>query len=281
MVEASINRSTYRIIGHSMRVHREIGPGIDEDFYHRELAALLEADGFDIRVKPRLHLKHRGIIADTFECDILVAHPLVLELKMLSGPFAKAHWAQVFCYLKAWSASIGLLMDFGKARLEYRRIAYEPVSTPLLDCQRASENAPSWIQNRTLLLAILRSVDRVLQAHGLGYRDTSYRGLLKADLTAEALSCQSNPVAPVLCAGKRLGECRCECLVVEGEAALLPLALRQSIGPNDRARLQTYLHHLGLPWGVIANYGKRTIDLRFVRAPSDSARTGIQNTQPS
>ncbi|MEZ6138237.1 MAG: GxxExxY protein [Pirellulaceae bacterium] len=105
---------THRFIGHAMQVHSLVGPGLSEEIYHQELAALLQKDGIEHLSKPRRDLVYRGFIADTFEPDFVVEDHCIPELKCLKGTFSPAHMVQVFCYCKFWRLRTCLLIDFGK-----------------------------------------------------------------------------------------------------------------------------------------------------------------------
>ena len=108
---------SYAIIGKAMEVHRELGPGLDEVFYHELLSERLRVAGIEHVSKPREALIHRGHTADIFEPDLVFPGALVAELKWLWGKFAPEHFVQLKCYLKFWRIADGLLLDFGKESL--------------------------------------------------------------------------------------------------------------------------------------------------------------------
>lgn len=60
---------TYQIIGLAMKTHRDLGPGLNEEFYPLELVENLNRSGIEHLVKPRRNLVYRGSVADTFEAD--------------------------------------------------------------------------------------------------------------------------------------------------------------------------------------------------------------------
>jgi len=135
---------THRLIGFAMEVHRELGPGLDERFYHHLLAAKLCGAGVEYQFRPRRELVYHGMAADLFEPDIVVADLVVLELKTLRGTFAPEHFSQILSYQKAWKAPTGLLFDFAKASLMFRRlIRTEPevLLPPLPDLPIAAPDA--------------------------------------------------------------------------------------------------------------------------------------------
>jgi GxxExxY protein len=259
---------TYAVIGEAMRVHNELGPGLDEMFYHELLSGRLVRKGIAHRSKARAELLHRGQKADVFESDLLFEKQLVAELKTLqaSETFAPEHIAQLISYLKFWRIGTGLLLDFGKERLIYKRVVFtvrEPlVSDAVAVIEQASALAPWKEAARPVFAAVVR----VFQTHGLGYCDTTYRGLIAAELVAENKFFINEPDAIIQRDCKVLGRAICHCILT-GKIALLVLALRDKISTTDRAILQTYLKLLGLAGGVIVNYGKRSLDVQCVNPP--------------
>lgn len=260
---------TYAVIGAAMQVHTELGPGLDESFYHKLLTARLQAKGIAHQSKPKVELLHREVKADVFECDFLCHDRLITELKVLSGPdtFAPEHFAQLICYLKFWRVATGLLLDFGKERLIYRRVAFSDKHILQVNAAEIMELSSADMAWREIARPVFESVARVYQAHGLGYRDTTYDGLVSADLLAENTPFLTQPVIPIQSERQYLGDARCDCIVIGGTVALLILALRDQISTTDRAILQTYLRHLGLQGGLIVNFGKHCLDAVFVNPP--------------
>ena len=57
----------------------------------------------------------------TRRVDFLVDEKVVVELKAI-GELEKAHLAQAINYLEAFRLEVGLLLNFGAAKLEFRRV---------------------------------------------------------------------------------------------------------------------------------------------------------------
>jgi GxxExxY protein len=250
-----------------MRVHRELGPGLDEIFYHELLSAHLKAAGVEHLFKPRQALVHRGRTADVFEPDIVLPSRLIPELKVLWTGFAPENYVQLKSYLKFWKIPVGLLFDFGKESLIHERFVFTDVPAPPVDAAAWAQQAPAFVEDAALARALCSCVARIAGEYGLGYRDTTYRGLLTADLLAEGVGCVPDPTAIVRSAGRPLGEAKLRCLAVENRCAVLVLALRTEIHAADRAILQSCLRHLGFKWGLAVHFGKKQVELRWVSAP--------------
>ncbi len=248
-----------------MHVHREIGPGLNEELYHLALYERLLASGVSCESKPTRRLIHKGLVADEFEADLIVDGCVALELKCLHRGFAPAHYTQLICYLKCWRLALGGLFDFGKESLVHERVAYteRPMAVNSVSPDSMRPAAPS---DRQLLSAVLASLGRIAEQYGPGYRDTTYRGIFRADLSVAGITVEQRDT-DIWCDGRRLGTTRPGCLVVDGRCGVLILALYDRLHAAYRARLQACLKHLALPWGVVVNYGKKTLDWQYVVRP--------------
>ncbi len=82
----------YAVIGKAMEVHRELGPGLDELFYHELLSTRLAEAGIEHGSRVRESLMHRGQVADIFEADLVFHSKMVTELKCLRGGFDAEHY---------------------------------------------------------------------------------------------------------------------------------------------------------------------------------------------
>lgn len=247
---------SYAVIGKAMEVHRELGPGVDEMFYHQLMSERLREAGVEHLYKPRRELVHRGIAVDVFEPDLVFPEGLITELKWLWKSFPPECFVQLTCYLKFWRIRDGLLFDFGKESLVQRRFVFEQKRSVLFEAARLLASAP-----KTDLLPakmLCASISKIVSQYGLGYRDTTYRGLLAAELTAEGVMCTVLPVATVHSGTRHLGDIRLPCIVVPDTCAIMTLAWRDTIRPADCAILQSWLKHLKLRWGIVVNFGIQT-----------------------
>ena len=260
---------SYAIIGKAMEVHRALGPGVDEVFYHNLLSERLRAAGIEHLSRPREQLIHRGIVADTFEADLVFPVRMIAELKCLRGSFDPESFVQLICYLKFWRVPAGLLFDFAKDSLLHQRVNYEPVQN---HCSPGSILADAPNLEAGLESVIAEGIVQILIDHGLGYRDTTYRGLLSAEFNASGIGCIPTPTTPVSLDGRLLGETRCDCLVVGKRLGIQVLALRRAITAADIAVLRTHLRLLDLPHGLIVNFGKTAFEHRWINRPIRSTQ---------
>ena len=249
---------THVVIGKAMAVHRELGPGLEELLYHRLLSEKLTGAGIEHALKPRLNLVHRGLTADTFEPDMVFPGRLIPELKVLRGAFQPGNLTQLICYLKSWGIPTGMLFDFEKESLFFKRVIFTPVNAPF-----PTIGLPSFVTDPEVATLLLRLLREMLETHGLGYRETSYQGMLRAALHAEGIPFSAQP----LCQVRTLGPASLRCFAVAGKCVVTISALGDGLTAADRAIVQTYLRWLDLPWGLAVHFGRSRLDLQFAVRP--------------
>lgn len=111
---------TKKILEACFEVSNELGTGYLESVYEKALLIALRQKGLKAENQIPLEVKFRGEIVGEFFVDILVENKILIELKVVNT-LTKELYAQTINYLKATSIEVGLLINFGNAKLEYRR----------------------------------------------------------------------------------------------------------------------------------------------------------------
>ena len=111
---------TEQIIGCAMAVHKALGPGFLESVYQNALAHELRKQGLHVVCKQRLLVTYDEVIVGEFESDMLVNGVIMLENKAVQTLNPK-HEVQLVNYLTATGIEIGLLLNFGADRLQFKR----------------------------------------------------------------------------------------------------------------------------------------------------------------
>ena len=122
VVDPTGNDLTYRLIGAAMTVHNRLGSGYKEEVYERALTEELGKQEIEAVRQFPVHVDYDDTTVATFYLDIFVEGQVVVEVKALNHQLTNDEVAQVLNYLKATSAPVGLLFNFGRRRLDYRRI---------------------------------------------------------------------------------------------------------------------------------------------------------------
>lgn len=112
---------TEQVLGACFEVIRELGSGFLESVYGRALVVALRQKGIDAQSQVPLQVTFRKQTVGEFYADILVQGKLVMELKAVKA-LAPEHSAQLINYLNATGIDVGLLVNFGNKRLQYKRL---------------------------------------------------------------------------------------------------------------------------------------------------------------
>ncbi len=108
------------VIGCAMKVHTALGPGFLESVYRKALTHELRKAGFQTNIEQRTTVMYDEVVVGEFIADIVVDDTLIVELKAVDQ-LCVAHEVQVVNYLTATGLDHGLLLNFGKQSLEFRR----------------------------------------------------------------------------------------------------------------------------------------------------------------
>jgi GxxExxY protein len=121
---------TKQIIGCAMTVHRVLGTGFLESVYQKALTHELEKAGLKVECEKPIAVIYDGVLVGDFFADMLVADTILVENKAVQSLVA-AHEVQLVNYLTATGIDIGLLLNFGTSRLEFKRKSrtYKPKQT--------------------------------------------------------------------------------------------------------------------------------------------------------
>ena len=113
---------SYKIIGVCMEVHNNLGAGFLEIVYKDALEYEFKKANIPYEREKVYEVNYKGIILPhRFYADFVVYENIILEVKGASG-IADEFIAQAINYLKVSQNQLALLVNFGKIRLNYKRI---------------------------------------------------------------------------------------------------------------------------------------------------------------
>ena len=123
-MDARIEDAANKVIGATIEVHRQLGPGYLESVYEEALAVELTLRGIPFARQVVFALDYKGHKVGEGRMDYLVDGCLVVELKAVEA-FAPIHTAQAISYLKATKHRLALLISFNVSILKdgIKRIA--------------------------------------------------------------------------------------------------------------------------------------------------------------
>jgi GxxExxY protein len=111
---------TGKIIAACLEVSNELGCGFLESVYQNALLIALQEKGLRVESEHALSVIFRGRTIGEFYADLLVEETVIVEIKAVSA-LTENHKAQILNYLKATGIEVGLLVNFGSPKMEWRR----------------------------------------------------------------------------------------------------------------------------------------------------------------
>jgi len=122
MEEFLFRDECYEIIGCAIKAHNELGSGFLESVYQEALALEFVENKIPYQKEKLIEIEYKGrVLEKKFIADFLCYGQIIVELKAVSN-LAPEHYAQVLNYLKATNIRLGILINFGSERLQYKRI---------------------------------------------------------------------------------------------------------------------------------------------------------------
>lgn len=113
---------TQVIIGAAMKVHQYFGPGYPEVIYQRAMMIELSKVNINASAEVEEPVKYHNEVIGKRRIDIIVENKVLIELKALTVMDNECY-NQVLNCLQVFKYEVGLLINFGKKSLEYKRFA--------------------------------------------------------------------------------------------------------------------------------------------------------------
>lgn len=114
---------TRAILGCCFDVMNTLGSGFVESVYRNALVIVLGEAGWEVSSERKFEVIFHGRKIGVFVPDLIVESQVIVELKCCES-LTGEHQAQLINYLAVTNLSIGLLVNFGKRKVEYRRVVH-------------------------------------------------------------------------------------------------------------------------------------------------------------
>jgi GxxExxY protein len=114
---------TEKIIGAAFEVHGELGYGFLERVYERSMQVELIKRGSTAEIEKRVQVQYKQVVVGDYDSDLIVDDRVLVELKV-NPQYDRRDEAQLLNVLKATGIKVGLLVNFGRAKVEYKRLVF-------------------------------------------------------------------------------------------------------------------------------------------------------------
>jgi GxxExxY protein len=119
--EHRLTELSERIIGCAYIVSNSLGSGFLEKVYENALAHELRKVGLAVLQQRGVSVRYDGIVVGEYAPDLLVDERVLVELKSVRA-LEDIHTAQCLNYLRATGLRLCILLNFGRPRVEVRRV---------------------------------------------------------------------------------------------------------------------------------------------------------------
>ncbi len=111
---------TDRILSAAFKVSNALGAGFLEKVYENALSFELRRSGFVVEAQKVYPVRYEGTVGGDYVADLVISGKVVVECKAVAALDA-VHEAQLMNYLRASGIRVGLLLNFGRPKLQYWR----------------------------------------------------------------------------------------------------------------------------------------------------------------
>ncbi len=125
MSEFLFKQETYEIIGLCMEVHRILGNGFSEIVYKDAMTIEATFREFTIEREKKFEIVYKEqTLPHHFFADFVFFDEIIVEIKAIDKEINDEHIAQTLNYLKISDCRVGLIINFGRKSLEYKRLVF-------------------------------------------------------------------------------------------------------------------------------------------------------------
>jgi GxxExxY protein len=118
-----MNEITERIIGCAYEVSKVLGCGFLEKVYENALMHEMLRQGLGVKQQVPMSVYYDDVVVGDYVADIVVEGRVLVELKAVSS-LDDIHRAQCLNYLNATGLHVCLLLNFGRPKLEVKRLVH-------------------------------------------------------------------------------------------------------------------------------------------------------------
>ncbi len=118
-----LNDLSNRIIGIAIDIHKKLGPGFQEKIYEEALLKEFKKAAIGFEKQKVVRVDYDGESLGNQRIDLLVDDEIIVEIKTCAK-IIPIHRDQVISYLKTANKKLGLILNFGRSKLEIKRVVH-------------------------------------------------------------------------------------------------------------------------------------------------------------
>jgi len=113
----------FDLIGICMEIHTSLGYGFLEIVYKDAWELELVNRIIEYEREKEYSIHYKGVtLKHKFYADFVISDKIILEIKAVDGIIIDSFVSKTINYLKVSGCKLGLIINFGRAKLDFRRI---------------------------------------------------------------------------------------------------------------------------------------------------------------
>lgn len=122
--ELLLKDEVYAVVGAGMEVLKVLGHGLLEKPYENALVVELGLRGVPVQQQPRFRVLYKGMDVGEYVPDLITHGRLVVDAKVIEA-IGDHELGQMLNYLRITGLEVGVILNFRRAKLEWRRVVLE------------------------------------------------------------------------------------------------------------------------------------------------------------
>ena len=119
--ELIFKKEVFDVVGCAMEVLNELGHGLLEKPYENALVVELGQQNISVQQQPRYELMYKGVHVGEYVPDLITHGKLVVDAKVIEK-ITDHEMGQMVNYLKITKLKVGLILNFKRSKLEWKRV---------------------------------------------------------------------------------------------------------------------------------------------------------------
>ncbi|MEW6201386.1 MAG: GxxExxY protein [bacterium] len=119
--ELLLENETRQIISCAMEVLNNLGHGLLEKPYENALVVEFGLRGIPFKQQPHFDIIYKGVKVGEYAPDLVAFDQIVVDIKVIDK-ITNHEIGQILNYLKITGLKLGIILNFKRAKLEWKRI---------------------------------------------------------------------------------------------------------------------------------------------------------------
>ncbi|MEA3278802.1 MAG: GxxExxY protein [Pseudomonadota bacterium] len=119
--ELLLKEEAHRVVGCAMEVLNVLGHGLLEKPYENALTVEFGLQGIQFSQQPRFDVRYKSVKVGEYVPDLICFDRIVVDTKTIEN-ITKHEVGQMLNYLKITGLQLGLILNFKRANVEWRRV---------------------------------------------------------------------------------------------------------------------------------------------------------------